>query len=145
MIPSIELAQEQARRLAIVDEFGELERQIAEFKPKTERHKALKEQILSWYADLDGAATAQAEGRRYSVQIGTRQNQRTITKPWKAWALLRRAIGLDQVMELVTIPLAAIDRYIPAEQHAWILSEARTGARKVVAVAMASEVVAQAA
>ncbi len=103
MIPSIELAQEQARRLAIVDEFGELERQIAEFKPKTERHKALKEQILSWYADLDGAATAQAEGRRYSVQIGTRQNQRTITKPWKAWALLRRAIGLDQVMELVPL------------------------------------------
>jgi hypothetical protein len=121
----------------IIDEFGELDRRINEFRPVVARHKALKDEIAGWYSALAGDQTAVAEGKLYTIQIGRGENRRTITNVVRAFNLLKKAVGLETVLGLITIPLKVIDAHVSILDQRSIIKQERTGPRDIVAVAKA--------
>jgi len=129
----------------VLDEFGELSRRIAEFKPNVDRRDEIKAEILSWCADVSPEKGTIFEGQKYSVHVGACKIKREIVNKFKCWSLLRKVLGLKAVVEKITIPLEkAVDAYIPVEQHKLFLVE-KPGSRDVSAVAKATGVHARAA
>jgi hypothetical protein len=119
----------------IIDRFGELHRLIDQHAPIVEEEKRLHQEIESWYANLPPETPTVAHGKLYAIQIGPRQNERTITNPLKAFELLRKQLGLEAVLALITIPLgAAVDKFIPKSKHKLFITEERSGYRRFVAV-----------
>ncbi len=128
-------------RTALLDEYGELSRRVAEFKPTVDRHKQVKTEILLWCEDIPADKSTIFEGRRYSVRVGECKEEREIINKFKCFSLLRKLLGLKAAIERITIPLGkAVDAVIPEEQHKLFLVKRPTGPRDVVAVAKASEV-----
>lgn len=117
-------------RAPIVDEFGELERKVAEFKPTRDRHEALKKQIAGWFEATPADQPDQVEGQVYVVQASPRANQRLITSIPK----LFRRLGQKLFLEVASIPLKAIDAHIPASEHESFIVEKRSGSRSIKAV-----------
>jgi hypothetical protein len=126
-----------ASRETIIDEYGELSRKVLEFKPTLQKHEALKKTIAGWYESLPGEETATAQGKLYSIQVGMRENRRTITNPKRAFNLLKKALGLEKTIETVTIPLKALDAHCSVLEQRSILKQERTGPREIIAVARA--------
>lgn len=131
----------KAERAAIIDEFGELQRRVDEFRPVAERCTALARTIASWYADEPAGESFVEEGRYYSVQISPRTIKRTVVNMPKLYALLGKA----KFLELATVTLAAIDKHVAAPLHAKIIRAEMTGERRVKAVAKATATDARAA
>jgi hypothetical protein len=120
----------------LVDEYGELDRLKQLRAPDEAREKYLKEQIELHYANLPAATATVAQGDLYAVQISARENRRVITDPVEAFRLLKRQLGMEAVMALITIPLTeAIDKFIPVEKHPTFLFKSRSGPRKFHPVA----------
>lgn len=130
-------------REQIIDEFGEVDRQVLGFKPTLARHKALQAQILGWYLDLPGDQTITAEGKLYTVQVGMRENKRTLTNVKRAFRMIQKAIGLDDLLGLITLPLKAIDQHIAIADQRTIVKQERTGPRDLTVVAKAPVAAAQ--
>jgi hypothetical protein len=124
-------------RVQIIDEFGELDRRINEFKPIVARHKELKEEISGWYNALPGDQTAVAEGKLYTIQIGKKDNRRTITDIPRTFQLLKKAVGLESLLGLITIPLKVIDAHVSIVNQLSIVKQERTGPRDIIPVAKA--------
>jgi hypothetical protein len=124
------------QRSAIIDEYGELDRRIAEFKPICDRAAALKKEIVSWFERESADQSFVAEGLRYTVQISPKAVERRIVD----MAKLFLRIGKAKFLELCRFPLAAIDQHIPAENHSEFLLSERSGNRSVKAVAKASAI-----
>lgn len=132
-------------RAAIIDEFGELDRRVAELKPVIDRHKELKQTICGWCDKIEADKGAVFEGRRYSAHVAAAKITRKITDKLRAFNLLKKVLGLRGAVEKVTIPLEkAVDAYIPEKQHKLFLVEV-PGSREVHAVAKAAEVTTRAA
>lgn len=114
---------------AIIDEYGELSRRVAEFKPTIDRHKKLKDEIESWYALKPAGEAFVEHGEAYSVQLSARAHERTIISMDR----LYKRLGKTRFLEWATFPLSVIDKLFanPGE----ILKSERTGHRKVEAVA----------
>ena len=122
----------KAKRSQVIDEFGELNRQIQAFGPKFERFKELRAEILEWCEDEPADRPVEMQGRCYTLRISARELQRKVKDKIKAFELLSRLIGKKAAVELISIPLkAAIDKFIPAEKHASILTSGNTGPREI--------------
>jgi len=121
-----------AKRVAIIDEFGELERRLKVQKPERDRHKALEAEIVAWYRDEPAEESFVAEGTLYSVRISARAKKRTIFNLDKVFRLL----GKIKFLSLASIPLSAVDRELPDADHSTFLKEERSGSRSVEAVAI---------
>ncbi len=118
----------------MIDEYGELSRQIAEMKPNLARHKVLSDLLQSWYLEHPAGLPAVAEGHHYSLQIGPRENHTTIL----SIANVRKAIGAVRFLEVCSITLKAIKECLgdgPAFDS--LVSIDRTGPRSLKAVAKA--------
>jgi hypothetical protein len=125
------VTSEQKRRAAAVDEFGELERQRAEFAPSAARHAALREEIASWVADEPPDQEFVFEGQRYLVHVGPKTLEREI----RDMPRLFKILGLKRFLALCRFPLAAIDQHVPPAEHPAVVRQDHTGSRKVKAVA----------
>jgi hypothetical protein len=118
-------------RAAIIDEYGELERAIAAFKPAAQRKAELEKEIASWYEDGPAEAEFTAEGRLYRVLVSPKALKRPIFDMSKLFNLLGKA----KFLQVCSVPVGAIDREIPPEKHSAFLGEERTGRRGVESVA----------
>lgn len=118
-------------RIALIDEFGELDRRVAEFKPVVDRHKKLKEEIEGWYAQDGAADSFVAEGHRYQLQISAKRKEREIV----AMPKLFRALGKERFLEFCKFPLTVLDRLLP--NSAPYVQEEHSGRRTIRAVAKA--------
>ena len=118
-------------RIALIDEFGELDRRVAEFRPVVDRHKRLKEEIEGWYERDEATDSFVAEGNCYQLQISARSNKRKII----GMAKLFTALGKTRFLELCSFPLTVLDRLLP--DSAAYVSEERTGSRTIKPVAKA--------
>jgi hypothetical protein len=113
-------------RLAIVDEFGDLDLQVSHFKTKIQRHQELRSQILSWYPDLTSDASTTAEGSRCDVQITpcdrlsrvTLQGKKKLCKLW----------GLAEFLQRCSLTMRSLES-IPQSEHALYTVQERTGPR----------------
>lgn len=112
----------------LVDEYGELQRQVDEFKPTAERHKKVKEEIEACYAD--GAATSEftAYGFIYQAQIGAKKWERTIVSMAKLFAALKK----ESFLALCGFTLKNLDgQNLPEAQLERIVRKEQTGSRAI--------------
>jgi hypothetical protein len=120
-----------AKRVAAIDEYGELARRVAAFKPTAERKLELEKEIAAWYDGEPAECEFVVEGRFYSARISARALKRTIVDMAKLFLLAGKA----RFLQLCTVPLGAIDREFPLDKRQAFLAEERKGRRSVDVVA----------
>lgn len=114
-------------RIQKIDEYGELKRQEALFKPASDRLKQLREEINGWYANEPADKPVTVHGRLYILTLTPRENERSIV----SMAKLFTAAGRTTFLRLCRFPLTAFDQLkLPAE----LVTTARTGPRTISAV-----------
>jgi hypothetical protein len=119
-----------AQTAQVVDEFGRLEAELREMKPKQQRYEQLRIEIASWYERKDALRAFAVEGREYSVEISARSKVRRII----SMEALMRQLGRTDFLRLCTFPLKALDEHIPAANQAGLVEETSTGPRRIRAV-----------
>src|SRR6476646_4722043 len=80
---------------SIIDEFGELDRQVREFKPVADKHAKLKKVIQAWYEADENDSTHVAEGSLFSVQVSARAHERKITDMLRVYRILKLEAFLE--------------------------------------------------
>jgi hypothetical protein len=122
------------QRAAVVDEFGALSRELAEFKPRVDRCKKLAEEIAGWYATAPATEAFEASGGQYIVQVSARKRERKLMDA----AMFSEFVGMEYFLSVCTVPMKAIDalpRGIAARiEDAGIIHDDHTGNRTVVSV-----------
>ena len=125
----------QPTREQLIDEFGELDRQIQEFAPKAKRYKILQDTIRSWYADFPAERPDTLAGAHYLVQVSARTEERYFSL--KAKAKIFSSLGKAKALELFSITLKAVEDALGKAVLEDLVSRAHSGSRKLVAVAKA--------
>jgi hypothetical protein len=119
---------DKAAAIAIVDEFGELQRQIANWQPKLDRFQELRKIIESWFAADVADESHTWDGKLYRVVVSARAKRRTIVGMGK----LFKALGSKLFLEWCSFPLTALDNL--HVDPTGIIVEERSGSRTVKAV-----------
>lgn len=118
-------------KIALIDEYGELDRQIQQFKPVLDRHEKIKQIIKSWYVDRAPEATDVIHGRVYEIQIGAREKERT----WESMAKVVKAIGGPKVlMGICAVAIKSVEDLIGKTKTEDLLIERQTGSRRIKAI-----------
>jgi hypothetical protein len=128
---SLELAVTVDReQRKMVDEFGELDRRMQLLSPDAARYDGLKRAIKSWFdrvpADVDGIV----EGEVYRLHLSARERERRV----RSMRDLVEVIGLDKFLELCSVPIGALEDLLGKTRAAALVTEARTGSRRIKAV-----------
>lgn len=121
-------------RESILDEYGELSRQVAAFDPIKKRHEKLRTQILTWYPDLPDEESKALSGDLYDVTITPRETQRRIINMSRVY----RGLGRDKFFKVCKVTIEALEEAFGKIGAAAHLVSQQTGPRHVVAVAKAS-------
>lgn len=133
--PSPATLTERERR-ARVDELGRLaERYSRSLKRDLDRLKQLKNEIASWAADAPAERGASYDGLRYTAQVSPRALERRIGD----MAKVAEAMGSEEFWKRCSLALQALDAYVPDAAARGLVTETRTGARSVTAVARAAK------
>ena len=134
---------DQILRQKLIDEFGELDRQVKQFAPTAKRHEAIAKEIRSWYVNHPAEQGALAEGTLYEVQVSARGEERQFSL--KAKLQILKELGRAKAMALFTITLKAAEEALGAARVAQLVQLERTASRKLVVVARQAAQVQQAA
>jgi hypothetical protein len=119
-----------------IDRYGDLDLQLALFAPVREEHELLKAKLEAGLAGRPGDLPSVLDGRRYQLQLTARRNERTITDKKSVFNLLKKRIGIDGFLALISIPLGeGVDRNTVKSEQAKFLKEERSGSRSIKVVA----------
>jgi len=126
-----------ARRRAVCDRYGKLDDLVRAFGPTKTEHAALYKEMQGW-ADADKLAaeeTTSYEGSEYRVHVGMRAEEGQFSVPAKKsiWKLLKTS----KSWKLFAITQKAVSAELGEEVMTAHLTRARTGSRKITAVAIA--------
>jgi hypothetical protein len=137
MEPSpVQCIRPNPKRQAVIDEFGEVDRQVRLWKPQTNPHRArfdeLEAEILSWAAEDAAEKSTLLSGSRYQVEISARGFKREFGRPaqLKAYTLLKKIKGLD-VMQFFTVTLAEAKFHLGGAFVKQNVPKLQTGPRSV--------------
>ena len=117
-------------RAALIDEYGELSRQLDELKPAIARHRELSQILQSWYSDAPADQPDTARGRIYILQISPRDNHTSFKDLRKVY----RVLGVSKFLKLCSITLKAVKEAVPAEVYEGLTETHRTGMRTLKTV-----------
>jgi hypothetical protein len=120
-------AQEAEMRRAIVDEFGELEKELAPIGPKVKRYEELAKAIRSWYAYEDGTKAFTAAGGTYQVLLSEKQFESDVDV-----VLAAKALGRAKFMALASATLKLLKENLSATVLASVVTRTQTGSRKLI-------------
>lgn len=87
--------------------------------------------IQEHYKDYAADAPIHAEGTEYAVDLTMREHQQKITDKAKAFAALRKVMGLGKLIEALSYTLKLLDVHVPKEKQAAFVSKERTGPRTI--------------
>lgn len=118
---------QKQNRPAIIDEYAELDKKIAPWKPAFARHKELRETITGWYDELPAADTFEAKGKKYTITVSPREFQRKIVSMTKVKAKL----GLKRFLTLCGFTLKNLDAHIPTSEQKGMVIREQTGHRSL--------------
>jgi hypothetical protein len=116
-----------------VDRCAYLMARYQENKPWLDELEALKTQVREKYVNQNSLTGFRCVGHSYYIDLTQKDKKRTITSPAKAFAALRKAIGIDKLLERLTITLKLIDEFIPAADQAAFVKEEHEGSRDLKA------------
>lgn len=119
---------------ALIDEYGELSRQLDAMKPAVVRHKVLAQEIQAHFENAPAGETIVVDGSVYQLQILPRDNQTRIRSMSKVY----RALGQKLFIELCSITLKAVRENLASEVYESLVLTERTGLRPLKAVARAA-------
>jgi hypothetical protein len=117
-------------RAKLIDEYGELCRQLDAIKPAVMRHKELGSMLQSWYVDTPADEPVTAQGRLYTLQISPRDHQTTIKDIRRVY----RVLGVAKFLELCSITLKAVKESVDAKVYEGLVETHRTGFRTLKTV-----------
>lgn len=117
---------------AKVDRCGYLIAQKRECKPWLDELETLRGELQAQCDDRPGQAV-RLKGTQYYVDLGPREWRRAITDQRKCWNALKAAIGIEKLVERVTIAFKVIDTAIPKEKQAAFVVAERSGPRDMTA------------
>jgi hypothetical protein len=119
-------APESVDRAAIVDEYGELKRLEAAFKPTERRLETLRKTIQSWYATEPAEKEFVVEGKKFSVTISAREWEKKVDPK-----RLYKAVGIRRFLELVSITLEALKTAGLQKLEILCVDQKQTGKRRL--------------
>ena len=108
---------------AVVDELGQLEKEFAPLKAKSDRIEALRRQLREAFADKDATADFTVEGRQFSVHLGPRAQAQTVNI-----AKVYKSVGTKIFLQLVSITLKSLQTHAPTLAHE-VVTAGPTGTR----------------
>jgi hypothetical protein len=114
----------------MVDEYGELDRRMQLLNPDVVRYDALKRAIKSWFDRVPADADAIVEGEVYRLHLSARERERRV----RSMRALVDVIGLDKFLEMASVPIGALEDLLGKTRAAALVTEARTGSRRIKAV-----------
>lgn len=121
-------------RVALIDEYGELSRQIDAFAPTVRRQKAIEEELVSWVENVPADRSTELVGNNYVIQVSERQYQRRILSMQKVY----KAVGsLKAFLENCSFSLKALDALV--KDQTGLVDNSRVGRRNFKAVARAAK------
>jgi len=115
----------------LIDELGDLQKQIAAAAPLAKRAAAIRETILGWTKGLKATASATFDGTRYVAVVGACQNKRTIKDAAKVFDRLGKKVFL----EVCSVALSAIEEHVPLPERPHYIEESLTGPRRLEVMA----------
>jgi hypothetical protein len=118
------------RQRRMVDEYGELDRRLQMHSPDIARHALLKRAIKGWFDRLPADCEGIVEGHVYRLHLSARERERRV----RSMRDLVELIGWDKFLELATVPIGALEDLIGKTRAAGLVTEARTGSRRIKAV-----------
>lgn len=102
----------KATALAImVDEIGDLEKELNPLKPKTKRLNNLRTDLRLWYELKPAAESFSAEGTRYVAEVGECADENSVDI-----AALFRLIGPKRFLAIASVTLAAAKEALKPEE-----------------------------
>ena len=125
--PLVTVDREQRK---MVDEYGELDRRMQLLSPDTARYDTLKRAIKSWFDRLPPDVDGIVEGQVYRLHLSARERERRV----RSMRDLVAAIGMEKFWEICTVPIGAIQDLLGKTRAAKLITEARTGSRRIKSV-----------
>jgi hypothetical protein len=135
-------AAEIEGRPAIVDEFGDLHRELAAVEAKSKRFDALKKLIASWpVADkVDPALGKLYEGARWAAEVTAAENKSKVDV-----AGVYDALGKAEFLQIAKPPtIEDLKKHLNPVQFGALVAYSRTGSRHVKPLERAAPVAAPA-
>lgn len=115
--------------IALLDRCGVLDDRYAAEEHWIDERTAVHKKVQDHYQDHPADLPIHAEGDEYIVDLTIRENQQKITDKAKAFASLRKVMGLSKLIEALTYTLKLLDAHIPKEKQAGFVMKERTGPR----------------
>ncbi len=120
-----ERAKEQKRRIAVIDELGDLQIKL---KPMQAREKVLLADVQSWCEEYPAAAPVMFDGLKFTAAVSAKANTRKIGSMLKLFTIW----GREKFLSLCKVSLEAIEKDLgPDQQKGLIVEEPASGARKI--------------
>jgi len=130
--PSVELAiPTDLEMRALCDELGELDRRLQVHAADQARFEVLKKAVKSWFDQAPPDADGLVQGDAYLLRVSARERERRI----KDLSELLAEIGLDQLLKIVSVKITELEDAIGKTRASAFIIEARTGSRRVRAIA----------
>lgn len=121
-------ATEKARRVAVVDELGQLEAELAAIAPKKKRVDVLKKEVQVWADQYPPETAIIFEGEQYCAQVSARTHRRRIADMAKVFVLL----GKKKFLELCGFTLKCVEENLcPADVSSVVVEDQYVGERTV--------------
>ena len=121
---------------AEVDEFAQLNEEIAAMAKKLKRHDELKKSLAEIATDrFDKSTAAVLKGQLAEVEFTANGSKREVSDMQNLVGCLREKIGYDKLITLVKVTLGDVDTYLTAnESKQFIDADPVGGSRKLAAV-----------
>lgn len=114
----------------MVDEIGDLERELAPHKPKITRLDNLRKKLRDEYEGQPAASAFTSDGARYAIEVGARGWQTLIDV-----SKLFKSVKVNDFLKMAGITLKALNSTCSPAVAASVISEAQTGPRSLVVTA----------
>jgi hypothetical protein len=111
-----------------LDRCGYLQARYAAEKHWIDELTRVEKTIQEYCKDCPAEQPVHLEGKDYTVDLGIREYQQKITDKPKAFALLKKAMGLGALIEALSFTLKLLDAHVPKEKQTFV-TKARTGPR----------------
>jgi len=122
---------EPKSRALLIDEFGELYRQISLLAP---RHAALKKEINGWFETSPAAEPVTVEGTLYRLSLTPKRLSRCIRSMPKLFKLL----GVRRFLQFADFPIGEAEKFIAKDRFDEYVQSERSGARSITATPLST-------
>lgn len=119
----------------LADAYGDRDHTMQLFAATVEEHALYKAELQRRFEDHPANLPCNARGKRYTIQLGVKRQEREITDQKKAFQALRAAAGsLDGAVAMIQIPLGVLDKFVSEVRQRLFIKKDQIGYRIVKAV-----------